>query len=149
VSLRTEYLRRVFETDTFIDLVNHAATRLKEFGAKTPFDAIAFTGVSGAALAFPLSVALRKPLLCVRKGNESTHSPLRVEGDFSARTYIIVDDFIFSGATVNRITRMIGEEILGATPVGIYLYRDHGGDSCWTLPGGSNVPVMYDQSNKL
>jgi len=69
------------------------------------FDAIAFRGTSGAALAFPLSLDLNVPLIHIRK--HMGHSCNTVEGIFDCRTYVIVDDIVCSGDTLREIKRQI------------------------------------------
>jgi hypothetical protein len=67
------------------------------------FDAIAFTGMSGALVAPLVSAEMTKPLIMIRKTGFSTHSMEDVEGVWDARTYVIVDDLIFSGHTIQQI----------------------------------------------
>jgi len=120
--IQTDYLRHVFDKEEFVRTLNNAENDIMEWG--DDFDSIAFTGVSGAALAFPLSVSLDKSLLCVRKRGESNHSPFVVEGYIDTMSYIIVDDFVHSGATIRRIIREIKLVAPAAIAKGIYLYKD-------------------------
>ena len=101
-----------------------AAAKLKRFRRKVKFDAIAFTGSSGAALAYPISFLLGVPLICVRKSTKDNHSGLKLEGAVSASKYIIVDDFIQSGRTINKINKAIKSRNEKANCIGIYLYND-------------------------
>jgi adenine/guanine phosphoribosyltransferase-like PRPP-binding protein len=84
------------------------------------FDAIAVSGASGMLLA---SVAdlLHKNIILVRKQRDDSHSIQSVEGPRDGR-YIILDDIVDSGATVQRMY----DEILAfnkhATCVGIVMY---------------------------
>ena len=73
------------------------------------FDSIAFRGVSGAMTAPILAYLMNKNFLAVRKGRseEYTHSAHEVEGDGRAQRYIIVDDFVADGTTVNCILQAI------------------------------------------
>lgn len=71
------------------------------------FDAIAFTGMSGALIAPPVSLKLGKPFIMVRKPYVSGHSEWAVEGDYGAKSYIILDDFMATGETVKRIRKQI------------------------------------------
>jgi adenine/guanine phosphoribosyltransferase-like PRPP-binding protein len=71
------------------------------------FDAIAFTGNSGAIYAPPVALALNKPMILVRKSEVSSHSSRDVEGLKSAKTYIILDDIVSSGATVRRVVNLV------------------------------------------
>ena len=88
---------------------------------KYPFDAIAFTGVSGAALAFILSYELKIPLICVRRDeNDGHHAKVPqmmlpystiLEGALDAKRYLIVDDFIEQGNTIRRILESIDDHL--------------------------------------
>ena len=101
--------------------------KAKRFLKTMEFDAIAFRGMSGCLFAAVLAYELRKPMIMVRKrvkrgdGGYTTdsHSSMFVEGDQSARTYIIVDDFIASGATVREIHKEIKEVMPEARCIGI------------------------------
>lgn len=89
------------------------------------FDAIAFTGLSGSVVAGAVALTMDKYLYCVRKKNESKHSDHEVEGPSTGLRYIIIDDFISSGATVQRIMEMVRIHTDGAAVcVGAYLWRD-------------------------
>jgi len=146
-NIRTDYLSHVFYPDQFKVMVEKAEKRLRELDGHTPFDSIAFTGVSGAALAFPLALALDKTLLCVRKKkSESSHSPFEVEGNYSSECYVIVDDFISSGKTVMEIQRSIDSNVGDmAKPVAVYLYRDYGDKGSWDTLDGGTVPVLSQE----
>jgi adenine/guanine phosphoribosyltransferase-like PRPP-binding protein len=67
------------------------------------FDAIAFSGMSGALIGPPVALALGKSMILVRKPDDDTHSCHRVEGDRNTRRYVILDDFVCSGDTKKRI----------------------------------------------
>jgi hypothetical protein len=129
--IQTDYLDKVYHLDQFRRAVNLAVKRIKKFEKEHPFEAIAFTGISGAAFAFPLSLQLNKPLICVRKRKDNTHYGDIVEGCTNATSYIIVDDFIASGKTISRIMTQInrhrndfGIKFQKPKLVGIYLYDD-------------------------
>jgi len=116
---RTDYLGMVYRLHRFIPIFETTVKALKRLDKKTPFDAIAFTGTSGAALAYPLSLRLKKPLISIRKGQ--SHFGRTFEGCLDAKSYLIIDDFIDGGATVNRILREV-RKVSKAVPMGIYLY---------------------------
>lgn len=128
MKIKSDYLHAVFEPTAYPLTLNEAEKRVCNFHSETPFDAIAFTGISGAAIAFPLAAALNKPLICVRKKGVSTHSHREVEGYLDNGSYIIVDDFIVSGDTVDRIVQAIAEAGCMATPQAIYLYEPTSGE---------------------
>ena len=100
-------------------------------------DAIVCSGVSGAGVAFPLSMLTRIPVFIVRKEREQSHSSCNVEcssiATFQKRTlnYLVVDDFICSGATVQRILDYMTSiksryhEVKNINCQGLLLYMNH------------------------
>lgn len=135
--IRTDYLGRVYGKN-FLKLVPKAAAKLKEFRKTHPFDAIAFTGSSGAALAFPLSYLLKVPLIHVRKKDKNHYYGGLIEGTVSSRRYIIVDDFIESGTTVYKIINTIKKAYTHPVEiVGICLY-----DSGRRWSSFDSIPVV-------
>ena len=89
---------------------------------RSEFDAIAFTGLSGALAAIPLAHALDIPMIAVRKSREVNHSGRGVEGCSSAKRYVIIDECIASGSTVARIQRAIWQ-FSQAECIGILLFN--------------------------
>jgi adenine/guanine phosphoribosyltransferase-like PRPP-binding protein len=75
--------------------------------AKHKFDSIAFRGMSGALIATPVSLALNKPLILIRKEEDVTHSSFKVEGNKACKRYVILDDFISSGETYKAIVTAV------------------------------------------
>lgn len=73
------------------------------------FDALAFSGMSGAFIGPPVAMMMRKSMLLVRKPNDTTHSEFQVEGDITVKSYVIIDDFICSGDTRKFIIDSIKE----------------------------------------
>lgn len=104
--IQTEYLHSVFYPNAYKNKIDSAVEKIALFEKHYPFEAIAFTGVSGSAFAFTLGYLLNKSLICVRK-TVSSHCGLTVEGFIDCRSYIIVDDFIATGATVQFIVTSI------------------------------------------
>lgn len=104
----SDYLHCVFEPKLFKHTVQRTVTALKKLqkNPKTKFDAIAFRGVSGSALAFVCAHALNVPMICVRKGGNH-HSILKVEGSYSSKKYVIIDDIIDTGKTIRAIVQSI------------------------------------------
>jgi adenine/guanine phosphoribosyltransferase-like PRPP-binding protein len=119
-SIKSQYLFDVFETKKFRKLVPDVVKEVRKFRRNTPFDAIAFTGTSGSALAYALSYELNIPLICVRK-DETAHYKDNVEGMMNAKTYLIVDDFIATGKTIKHIRDTLRTR-MKAKAVGIMLY---------------------------
>jgi adenine/guanine phosphoribosyltransferase-like PRPP-binding protein len=122
--VETDYLEEVYYLDRYHKMITSAVKTIRRFSKHTHFDAIAFTGTSGAAIAYPLSLRLNKPLICVRKKKEKSHYFGRIEGCVDAKSYIIVDDCVASGRTVKDIVSTISgcKRLKKAKPVGIYLY---------------------------
>jgi len=87
------------------------------------FDSIACRGVSGMMFAPILAHLMHKTVTVVRVDNEGTHSSCLVEGNLThGLRYVIVDDCISSGKTVETIYRDIKAQVPSATCVAIYLY---------------------------
>ncbi len=124
--IQTDYLGKVYGKE-FLTLVPKVVKKLRAIKRKHPFDAIAFTGSSGAALAYPLSYLMKMPLIHVRKDDDSHYSSGLIEGTISSKRYVIVDDFIESGNTIKRIIKTINKELKksGAKPAAICLYSDY------------------------
>lgn len=75
---------------------------------KYDFDSIAFTGMSGALVAPIVAIKMNKPLIMVRKEQDTdNHSHKKVEGFIDAKKYVIIDDCIASGKTRNHIKKMV------------------------------------------
>jgi orotate phosphoribosyltransferase len=117
----------------FTERMQLVVKKLAEIKAKTPFQAIAFCGSSGAAAAYIAGVALQVPVIYVRKPKETAHgSNLESNATKQIKSYVIVDDFICSGNTIDHIInkiRLYSENQDAKTPtcVGIVLY-DCGGN---------------------
>lgn len=104
------------------DAVARTRVRLCDLG---PFDAIAFTGLSGSVIAGAVALAMDKYLYCVRKSEENRHSDHVVEGPYTGLRYVIIDDFISTGSTIRRIRDMVATHTDNAAVlVGVYLWRD-------------------------
>jgi len=139
--IQTTYLRSIFSS-RYLELVPAAAKKLRSIKRSHPFDAIAFTGTSGAGIAFPLSYLLKIPLIHVRKKEIRSHSSYDIEGTISSKRYLIVDDFIDSGATINRIRSYIRKDrqLKKSKAVGIFLYQSRRTTQYKRLPVFNLVP---------
>lgn len=85
------------------------------------FDSIACSGISGILFAPPVARELKKSLIIVRK-REGDHSHTLVEGDRAVKSYIILDDLVSTGATIERIIHRIEEESPDARCLGFLGY---------------------------
>jgi hypothetical protein len=123
-SVVSNYLHNVLTPAKLARIINHATREQDILRSFMPFDAIAFTGVSGAMVAPILALKWQKGLLLVRKPNEKNHSSMLVEGMEVAKSYLIVDDLIASGDTARRIIAALKESHPLAKCVGAYTYNE-------------------------
>lgn len=102
------------------------------------FDCIACQGVSGLVMAAPMAVHLKKQLIIVRKPTDFeirkdftdwnkrvSHADHKVEGMPDSGlpfSFLVVDDLVSTGETLNRIISDIQDQNSDATPYGIVLY---------------------------
>ena len=115
--------------DNLSRIITKSSIAIKKLQDTLKFDAVAFCGSSGSALAFHLGVKYKMPLLYVRKTDEKCHgSPVECNGfDLQIEKYLIVDDFISSGKTMHHIIRSIARRArfqgaYPAKPVGIFCF---------------------------
>jgi adenine/guanine phosphoribosyltransferase-like PRPP-binding protein len=131
IRMNTSYLHRVFRPSDFQASVKSMLRKVSEVHEATPFEAIAFTGQSGAAIAYILSYTLQFPMILVRQDDDRSHRMMALnknptlrclEGEVDAPTYLIVDDQIERGRTVNLIVNRIQSYNPSARCVGVVLY---------------------------
>lgn len=112
------YIGNVYDP-TSLQRVVAAAARLL---APLTYDSLVCRGTSGLAVCAPLSLATGRPYGIVHKPGR--HGAEGYQGCYNPGRYIIVDDFISSGATMRAIIEdrtlrgRLGE------PVGILLHND-------------------------
>lgn len=71
------------------------------------FDTIACLGTSGLVIAPILALKFKKKLLVVRKDKDNSHANGRLEGHDDSKKYIVIDDFVCSGSTLENIITTI------------------------------------------
>lgn len=110
----TDYLENIFVPELFQQLVPRAIQKARSIHVEHPYDAIAFTGTSGCSIGFILGYTLNIPIICIRKPDQESHykswscEEIRsFEGFNAPQRYLIVDDGICSGKTVERIMTAI------------------------------------------
>ena len=106
-------------------IVPNAVKQLKE----DDFDTIVFRGMSGALIAPIVAMRLNKNILMVRKPSDCSHSGYsgKAEGCVEIDKYVIIDDFISTGHTVDNIISAVKESNSKAKLEGIFLYNaDYG-----------------------
>jgi orotate phosphoribosyltransferase len=87
---------------------------------KNEFDSIACCGISGLMVVPQIAELLNKNILIIRK-NEKRYSEFRTEG-VAPLHYVVIDDLICSGTTINHITSIIKDEYSRARCIGVYCY---------------------------
>lgn len=105
--LCSAHMRKFIDMSELNTYVNLAIQALKN----KRFDSLAFRGMSGAVIAPPVALALKKHLIMVRKPLDQieTHSDHLVEGNLSSKKYIIIDDFMSSGRTARDIVKAVAD----------------------------------------
>src|SRR5688500_1945769 len=90
---------------------------------KDSFDAIAFRGSSGLLIGPAVAMAMDKGMILVRKErpHQGHHSRYQVEGDDHADKYIVIDDQVCSGNTLERTKEQVSE-FSGALYIGSVMY---------------------------
>ena len=108
------------EGTIFASWMKDVAARLKRYDHR--FDSIVCRGKSGMLAAGYLSVVLEKDIVLIRKSTRNTHTSDLVEYRNMPKRYIIVDDFISSGATMQNILQKMDMFFPKAELVAIVLY---------------------------
>lgn len=133
-----------------VQLMHKSIKRLTRLREALKFDTIAFTGISGAPLAFSASAALNTNTMYIRKPGENSHGH-QVECNSlngEIRRYIIVDDFIDSGETCRSIHKAIKKTAYNRgertpTCAAVFLYDPYARPTTITI-GRRNVNVYIN-----
>lgn len=91
------------------------------------FDTIVGTGLSGTLPLQMIAEQFNVNMLAVRKDRSSCHSDGLLEGTLGNR-WVLVDDFVSSGATVVRAMKAIDDIKVKTKFVGAFLYENYSGD---------------------
>ena len=131
-----------------------AADAIDKMMAETGATSLVVHGNSGVSCGFAALMlsALDFNIVLLRKDNDNSHgAPIEGPAGHHLRGYLILDDFVSSGTTLNRIRRKIGSLSLqrgqygsdGETPecVGIVLYGYHTGAN-FKFADGYTVPAV-------
>ena len=139
----SNYHDRTYNPRSLKATVNRVVRYLEKLQKKVKFDAIAFSGTSGAAIAYPVSAIAGYHLINVRREPYKQHHGSKIEasGNRKIYRYIILDDFIASGRTIKLIVRAIKKETIPSSwsrialeekpveCVGVVIYSDQGDSS--------------------
>lgn len=129
---------------------DYAAVAIEELRSRTGSTSVVVHGNSGVSCGFAalMSSAEDFNLVLLRKDNDNSHgSPLEGPDGHRLDKYLILDDFISSGATMNRIRDKINtlhDQGYWSSPkpecVGIVLYGHHSSTS-FKFSDGHTVPA--------
>lgn len=123
--------------------VKRVAKIVEKLKEKHDIDAIAVSGSSGCAMAFPVSFLTGVPVVYVRKPDENSHGTgVESMGFPVMERYVILDDFVCSGTTIDHIKSSI-EGRLDAKPVCLVLYDCQDRKRSRLLSDGTRLPIMY------
>jgi len=134
----TSYLNSVFDKRSNAAAIKFICRALELVDC----DAIAFTGMSGALMAPKIAELTGKKLVMVRKSGDDSHSSFRVEATTTkVYKYVIIDDLIFSGRTVNHIIKTLKESsnFQLAKCQAIIMYAEKGETSYKTVHNGLKI----------
>lgn len=139
----SDYLGEVLTPSGLDRAARRVVAKAKKEGLE--FDAVAFSGMSGALVGPIVAMRTKTYPIFVRKSMkaEAHHSGRRVEGAFGTPLrYIIVDDFVSSGKTIRRIVQEVGK-VSGATCVGAVLYKSNSGVRSVRLPYNERLRLYH------
>jgi adenine/guanine phosphoribosyltransferase-like PRPP-binding protein len=113
------------------------------------FDTIVVSGTSGLLIGPSVADKLDKKIIVVRKDNDNSHigSNFIIEGDISGKRYIIIDDVICSGNTVERMIKKVGVWAPKLCFMGVFMFRSY--DMTEVYAQQYKYPPLLRFSNKL
>lgn len=121
--IRAGYLRCVLEPAEHRRVVQKVVKTLRPIRGQ--FDCIAFRGMSGATVGSTVAYLLKKHSLMVRKETDH-HSSLDTEGPRDLHRYVVVDDLVSSGKTIDCICQSVQKHNGLAHCAGVVLYNHEG-----------------------
>ena len=141
MKIDSSYLRETFDAKKVRVIVRAMTKMIKESGVE--FDTVVFRGMSGALIAPILAYKLKKYVAVCRKESDGSHSGHsgRIEGNVDIKNFIIIDDFIDSGTTVEIILKTVKDCSPSSKCAGIFLYRSASCGSMFDCKG-EKIPVF-------
>lgn len=142
----TEYIHCAYNMEMRKVVLDKIVQMIRRSGVQ--FDTIVFRGMSGCLIGPSVADILNKPFLMVRKENDGSHSSHDCEGHADINKFIIIDDLICSGATIDSINRTFASEMpdkaQSANCVAIFLYNQSYAEMYYR-----NTPIYACKSEKL
>jgi adenine/guanine phosphoribosyltransferase-like PRPP-binding protein len=118
----TSYLFAAFDKKFKVKTIDYVCRQLE----KIDCDAIAFSGMSGALIAPIIAYKTGKNIILVRKSKDDSHSSYKIEASSTkCKKYVIIDDLISTGTTVEFIIRKMWKDYTfqNSVCVGVILYN--------------------------
>lgn len=116
MNVRSSYLHAGLDINFRKTVIKNAVIALKPFDKC--YDTIVCRGTSGLLIAPNVADKLNKQIVVVRK-DDANHSGLMYEGNPDVSKYIIIDDFMETGRTLDYIKQVLSF----AKPIGVYFWR--------------------------
>ena len=127
--IETDYLRKIYFPAQQKKIVDKTARAILSLNSNKKINAIAFTGTSGAAVAYPVSYITGIPLLCVRKSKTDNHYHETLEGYTKPKNYVIIDDCVCTGKTIKKVKKSIEKYSPKSKLQMVFLYADSYSDT--------------------
>ncbi len=124
------YSKEMYQApESFSKLVTQMVKAARAIDKINPFAMLAGCGNSSLPLLGAMGLRLKKPILACRKKGDTTHDYGQVNGHIVNGKYLIIDDLIDSGATVegirnNILATVARRHILDRFPGGVYHFGD-------------------------
>ena len=152
------HTNQVFDPNQFPTLIKELSRKVWRLQKKLGFNALAGCGNSGLLVLGGLAARRQIPFFAVRKSADTEHDTRLANGfllNGKVTRYLIVDDLISSGTTVNRIVKHIsrigqsvslsGGFVQMTEPVGVLTYcnpwMSEGG--IFQLEDGRKLPTFH------
>lgn len=103
----------ITDPKALMKVVDKAAAKIKAWlesephRLTAPITHVVVTGISGQSIGWPVSYKIGLPLAVVKKDGEKGHTSGTVIGTGELGDYVILDDLISTGATINRVVDQI------------------------------------------
>jgi adenine/guanine phosphoribosyltransferase-like PRPP-binding protein len=133
--MASDYLMALASMKQYQKTITQVCNKVQLLQRELHFDAIAFRGISGMSIGFPVAQKLSLPPIIIRKSRRNSHGYHMVEtfeefptAQEQVLRYLIIDDFIASGKTTRAILKETSSFMKGLYEttmcVGILLYLD-------------------------
>jgi adenine/guanine phosphoribosyltransferase-like PRPP-binding protein len=108
--LAPDYTMKIFDPPRFRRVVEIVVPMVEKLKERHPdIGALAACGHSGVFLVGAVAYHTNLPILAVRKTRDSVHDSSMVNGWINCESYLIIDDLIASGRTIDRIIKAVSE----------------------------------------